>query len=62
MVSEDPEVNPRAAKIGRTMKSSNASASNAQPPKDSTKTLKLKSVERKRMRRPGFQKKSSMKA
>ncbi|KAL6584791.1 hypothetical protein OROMI_004080 [Orobanche minor] len=61
MVSEDPEVNPRAAKIGRTMKSSNA-ASNAQPPKDSTKTLKLKSVGRKRMRRPGFQKKSSMKA
>ncbi|KAL6565708.1 hypothetical protein OROHE_004763 [Orobanche hederae] len=44
------------------MKSSNASASNAQPPKDSTKTLKLKSVERKRMRKPGFQKKSSMKA
>ncbi|KAL6577653.1 hypothetical protein OROMI_009981 [Orobanche minor] len=61
VLSEDPEVNPRAAKTGRTMKSSNASASNAQPPRDSTKTLKLKSVERKRMRRPGFQKKSSMK-
>ncbi|KAL6554443.1 hypothetical protein OROMI_020116 [Orobanche minor] len=62
VLSEDPEVNPRAAKIERTMKSSNASASNAQPPKDSTKTLKLESIERKRMRRPGFQKKSSMKA
>ncbi|KAL6585703.1 hypothetical protein OROMI_002347 [Orobanche minor] len=58
VLSEDPEVNPRAAKIGRTMKSSNASASNTQPPRDSTKTLKLKSVERKRMRRPGFKKRA----
>ncbi|KAL6499718.1 hypothetical protein OROGR_027628 [Orobanche gracilis] len=61
VLSEDPEVNPRAAKTGRTLESSNASTSTA-PPKASTKTLKLKSVERKRMRRPRFQKKSSMKA
>ncbi|KAL6500027.1 hypothetical protein OROGR_027937 [Orobanche gracilis] len=60
VLSEDPEVNPRAAKVGRTMESSNASTSNA-PPKTSTKTLKLKSVERKRMRRHGFQKKKFMK-
>ncbi|KAL6552014.1 hypothetical protein OROGR_008168 [Orobanche gracilis] len=61
VLSEDPEVNPRAANIGKTMEISNASTSTA-PPQASTKTLKLKSVERKRMRRPGFQKKSFLKA
>ncbi|KAL6516223.1 hypothetical protein OROGR_019528 [Orobanche gracilis] len=57
-LSEDLEVNPKAAKIGRIIKSSNAYASGAQPPKASNKTLKLKAVERKTVRRPGFQKKN----